>query len=320
MGEFELIQKYFSRAVNDARVSQAGGDDCALISVPEGYELAFSIDTLLPDRHFFSDDKPEHIAQRAMRVAISDLAAAGATPFCFTLSLSIPEVNEPWLQAFSDSLYREAEFFSCPLVGGDTVRGPLSISLQVQGLVPKGKMLLRSGAQVDDIVYVSGSVGDAAAALHVLTENMQLNQHDQVWFEDAYYRPQAQIQLGEKLRDVATSAIDISDGLAADLGHICSKSGIGAELDLAAIPISKTMRKNFDVEKTMEWALSGGDDYQLCFTAPKKCQQEISKISVELGLEITPIGKIVSEHGLRSVRKGSGASEPIHSSGFVHFG
>ncbi len=315
MDEFDLIALYFKRDTDHQQVTLGVGDDCALITVPPDCELAFSIDTLLPDVHFFSDSPPRVIAERAFRVAISDLAAMGAEPLCCTLALSLPNVDHPWLGEFSEGLHESAARFACPLVGGDTVRGPLSISLQMQGTVPKGKALKRSGAKVGDEVYVSGVLGDGAAALAVLSDAMADNSKTRPYFFTRYYQPQPQLALGQALRGLASAAIDISDGLAGDLGHICRASGVGAVLDVSALPISLSAQSRADIAQQRQWALYGGDDYELCFTVPQSKRDQLAQVAQTLALHVTPIGRIVEGAGLVDAASG----EPLSLGGYNHF-
>ncbi|MFL0810828.1 MAG: thiamine-phosphate kinase [Agarilytica sp.] len=327
MDEFELISQYFDRPAEDSRIVLAGGDDCALVNVPQGKELAFSIDTCIPGRHFFPEDQPENIASRAFRTALSDLAAMGASPLCFTLSLSIPECDSAWLGAFSARLHEEAEMFSCPLVGGDTVRGPLCITLQVQGLVPKGKAITRAGAKPGDIVYVSGRLGDAALALRCLQGEVSFStQKEQDEISRAYYTPQPHIALGERLSGVASAAIDVSDGFIADLGHICRLSKVGAELDVSALPISAIFSDYVSEKESLQMALYGGDDYQLCFTAPESQSLAIAQMSDALNIPLTPVGHLSENEGIRaqSMNKSvapfiDAVSQEFRRDGYKHF-
>ncbi len=328
MDEFELISRYFKREQDYPNIPLAVGDDCAIASIPAGKQLVFSIDTLLPDVHFFSGSDANLIAERALRVSLSDLAAMGATPLCFTLALSLPEVNEEWLASFSEGLHRAAEIYSCPLVGGDTVRGPLCISIQVQGLVDEGKAICRSGAEVGDEIFVSGPMGDGAAALHMLQEGQQsaedLEEDDLEYLFERYYRPEPQLSIGQALVGVASSAIDVSDGLVADLGHICRASDVGAVLNLGEIPYSVGLSvlaanvvETCQVPSTMvqDWILHGGDDYQLCFTVPKGKRSMLEERVEGLDVTITHIGELTEGAGVRS----SSSAEPIIAKGYRHF-
>ncbi len=317
MDEFDLIASYFKRDTDAKQVTMGVGDDCALLRLPEHSELAFSIDTLLPGVHFFSDSPPRAVAERAFRVAISDLAAMGAEPLCCTLALSLPKVDHLWLDEFSAGLHDSAAAFGCPLVGGDTVRGPLSLSLHMQGFVPYGQALMRKNAQVGDAIYVSGMIGDGAAALEVLSGKVMVENHEaQAYFSDCYYRPQPQLALGQALCGVASAAIDISDGLVGDLGHICRASGVGAALDVAALPMSQQAQSCAGVAQQRQWALYGGDDYQLCFTAPHNKRDEVLAIERRLGVAVTAIGRIIEGKAL--IDAASGAALAL--GGYRHFG
>ncbi len=314
MGEFDLIEKYFKRESSYPGVPLAVGDDCAIVDMPEGKQLVFSIDTLLPEVHFFADAEPRAIATRAFCVCLSDLAAMGASPVGFTMALSLPELNECWLKGFSEGLHYFAEKYRCPLIGGDTVKGPLTISIQVHGFVNKGQALKRSSAKVGDAIFVSEFVGDGAAALHALkNKEPALALDDQNYFFCRYYAPVPQISLGESLVGVANAAIDISDGFVADLRHICRASDVGAEIDLRSIPVSpKTIA--LSRERSLDWALHGGDDYQLCFTVPDVHKNQLQERVLEVGVSVTEVGRIVEGEGIRSCE-----GEELCPRGYQHF-
>jgi len=317
MDEFTLIDRYFKHECHSANVSIGIGDDCALVNTPDGYELAFSIDTLIPGVHFFAQGDPALIGQRAMRVALSDLAAMGAEPLCCTLALVIPRADELWLKSFSSGLLEAARCFQCDLVGGDTVKGPLTISVQVHGFVPKGQALTRDGAGVGDMVCVTGSLGDGAAALRVLKGDINVSSAAFAYFTDCYYLPEPRIDIGKKIRGLASAAIDISDGLLADLGHICRASGVGATLDLSNLPISSPFAGDVSNEERVSWALSGGDDYQLCFTVPENRSRSLFQLINARKCDITVIGRIVGEQGIHCQK--SGESLTSSNVGYRHF-
>ena len=272
MKEFELIERYFQQPTlswcNNI-ISTSIGDDCAVLNIPEDQELCVSMDTLVEDVHFPKHAKPYDIATRALCVTLSDLAAMGAKPVGFTLALTLPSANEKWLENFSNGLIEIAQKYQCPLMGGDTTKGPmLVISIQVHGIVKKGGALKRSGARVGDKVYVTGNIGDGAGALPAILKDPAL--HNQLTAR--YHKPYPQIEFGQSLIGVASACLDISDGLIQDLNHICTKSGVGIQLDTDKIPLSKTLLNQYSHEEALGYALSGGDDYQLAYTA-KHCEQ-----------------------------------------------
>lgn len=321
LDEFALIDRYFKRLVESSHVTLGIGDDCALVDVPHGHQLAFSIDTLLADVHFFAKANPTYIAHRALSVALSDLAAMGAEPLCFTLALSLPEADEKWLASFSEGLLDCAKRYSCPLVGGDTVRGPLCISIQVHGIVPSGQAMVRSGAKTGDGIYVTGSLGDGAAALSALKGSFSVNYSAAQYLRQRYYQPIPQLELGQKLRGIASAAIDVSDGLVADLGHICRASGnsgeLGAELDLQALPISDAVCQHTQAEQWLEWALYGGDDYQLCFTVSQSKIASLDRLIADENFAISRIGEITRQQGIRCSESEKLLSKS--NTGYKHF-
>ena len=329
--EFEIIRRYFS-AIGDANISSETGsvalgigDDCALLNVPAGQQLALSIDTLLADRHFPANANPFDIGQRALAVSISDLAAMGAKPLAFTLALSLPEVDAVWLQGFSQGLAQAAQCYAIPLIGGDTTCGPLSITVQVHGTVANDKSMLRSAAQPGDSIFVSGFLGDAAAALAVIQGRLAVDDEQQAYLLQRFYQPQARLNLGQAIAPLAHAAIDVSDGLLADLGHIVSaSSGRGAslvaELQLANIPVSPVLSAVVTESQALNYALSGGDDYELCFTVPQKNKQGIIDVAKRLSLPLAEIGRVVASEssGVRCFDV-QGNTVGIAQQGYQHF-
>lgn len=324
MNEFELIKRYFTRdddeANHDARgtVSIGVGDDCAVLNVPAGHQLAVSIDTLIAGVHFPKDAEPYAIAQRAFSVCLSDLAAMGAEPLWFTLALTLPRRDKAWLEKFSKGLFDVADEYQCLLVGGNTTRGPLSISIQVHGAVPEGQAITRSGAQVGDNIYVSGPLGDGAAALAMLEKRFKFSTTANEYLYSRFFWPEAKIELGMKLRELATSAIDISDGFLADLTHICEMSGVGAEVQMEKLPNSQHRVEHAQFVKDdglavqwQQWILSGGDDYQLCFTAPEDADV------LSLDSKIKCVGKIVSGDSVSCMLDGKAIA--LNRMGYQHF-
>ncbi|MGB1271447.1 MAG: thiamine-phosphate kinase, partial [Endozoicomonas sp.] len=291
VGEFELIQHYFSRPELSARVKEQGkytdgllgiGDDCALLTVPQGMQLAQSLDTLVEGVHFPRECDPYALGYRALAVNLSDLAAMGAEPHSFTMGLTLPDNSDAWLQGFSDGLSKLAMKAGIVLIGGDTTRGPLTLSLQVQGLVPTGKALLRSGAQPGDLICVTGTLGDAAGALPFVLagESVRQQEDDSLrYLLFRYWLPCPRLSAGQWLRENgASAALDISDGLLGDLGHLLKASGVGAEIDPALVPRSATLNRQYDREKALQLALTGGDDYELCFTVPEEQRGSLESV------------------------------------------
>ncbi len=266
--EFAMIYRYFSDLGRGDAVDLSVGDDCAIMRLGEGERLATSIDTMVVGVHFPSDSFPEDIAFRAVSAAVSDLAAMGARPLGMTLALTLPEVDELWLNAFSQGLAAAVGAYQLPLVGGDTTRGPLSISVQVMGALPMTLALLRSGARVGDQVYVSGTLGDAAGALAFLKGQWQPTPDYAEYLLNRFNRPRARLELGWALLGRATAAIDISDGLLADAAHVASASGVKICIEPQLLPLSAALCSHDCRETVLQWALGGGDDYELCFCLP----------------------------------------------------
>lgn len=296
--EFSLIQRYFEQLTSPRDDVLLGiGDDCALLKCPADNVMAISIDTLVEGTHFFTDVSPETLGHKSLAVGLSDLAAMGATPAWFTLALTLPEVQDDWLHGFSQGLAKLARQYNIHLVGGDTTRGPLSISIQVHGFVDPKKALCRSGAQLGDMIYVSGTLGDAGAALQQKLgqwNDANLNRDDKHYLLQQLEQPSPRIELGQQLLDIASSAIDISDGLIADLGHILDKSHVGARLDLEQLPLSSALSK-LSKNTSQEFALRSGDDYELCFTIPP---QFFTKMQQDFEGQCTRIGMITDDDGL----------------------
>ena len=319
LSEFSLIEQYFARLTTGRDDVTLGiGDDCAILRCPAGKELAVSIDTLVDGVHFFSDVSPEALGYKSLAVSLSDLAAMGAEPAWFTLALTLPEVNESWLQAFAKGLAGLASQHNIQLVGGDTTRGPLTISIQAHGLVDEGRALRRDGAKVGDRIYVSGCLGDAGAALRHRLEDWtpaELKQADWAYLRQRLEYPGPRNALAGIIKPYASAAIDISDGLLADLGYILKRSGKGARVRLAQLPLSDTLRK-ISPQSARELALSSGDDYELCFTVPETWVAELETDTDS----ITCIGEITQGDALL-LEDESGQTTTIKSgTGYDHFG
>ncbi len=296
LGEFDLIQKYFTRAVQ--RAALGVGDDCALFVPAPGMQLAVSSDMLVEGRHFLSTVNPERLGHKALAVNLSDLAACGARPLAFTLALALPRADEVFLAAFSRGLLALADAQACELIGGDTTQGPLNICITVFGEVPAGQALLRSGARAGDDIYVSGSLGDARLALEVFRGSLSLPGADFDAVRAAMECPQPRVALGQALRGVAHSAIDVSDGLLGDLSHILRRSDVGATLDVAALPRSGVLR-SLPEARQREFTLAGGDDYELVFTAAADRAALVHAAAADARVAVTRIGRIDAHPGLR---------------------
>jgi thiamine-monophosphate kinase len=327
MGEFDLIARYFTRPA--ARAVLGVGDDCALLQPAPGTQLAISSDMLVEGRHFFADVDPFTLGHKALAVNLSDLAACGAKPLAFTLALALPQVDEAWLAAFSKGLFALADAHGCELVGGDTTQGPLNICITVFGEVPvvngKGQALLRSGATAGDDVYVSGTLGDARLALDALRGTLALPADFLLQARRRLEQPSPRVALGQALRGVASAAIDVSDGLIGDLGHILRASGAGATLDTATIIPLLASRIHPDWasagisdDKQLECVLAGGDDYELAFTAPVSAREAVQAAAQSAGTQATRIGRMEAEPRLRLV-DAEGKALTQRFSSFDHF-
>ncbi|WP_404368323.1 thiamine-phosphate kinase [Marinobacter sp.] len=314
MGEFELIRQIFmpiARATASAGVLLGPGDDCAIQSLPPDTELAFSVDTLVEGVHFPRHYPPEYLGWRCLAVAASDLAAVGADPACFTLALTLPDSSEPWLSAMGMGLQEAADAFGLTLAGGDVTRGPLTITVQVHGTVPAGQAILRCGAQVGDVVCVSGTLGDASAALQWLDDPAPPAAARELL--ERYHHPKPRLLLGTMLRNRATAAIDISDGLLSDLSHILDASGVGAIIEEDSLPLSPALQA-LDPDKAKAHALDGGDDYELCFTLPPAQWDALKALAPDL----TVIGRVIKEQGLWLA--GQEGKRKVEAAGYDHFG
>jgi thiamine-monophosphate kinase len=296
MDEFELIRRYFTRPARRAVVGV--GDDCALIAPRAGLELALSTDMLVAGRHFLHDTEPEALGHKTLAVNLSDCAAAGAEPRYALLAVAVPEANPDWLERFSRGLFALADRFGVELIGGDTTRGPLTLCVTIIGEVPAGQALLRSGARPGDTVWVSGELGTAAAGLAILKATFDLPEPERRRAIDALQRPTPRVELGIALRGIASSALDVSDGLIGDLGHILERSAVGAEVDLSRLPCSAWLRARLRSPESRPFALgcvlAGGDDYELCFTAPPEREAHVRAAGRQAGVAVTPVGRIVA--------------------------
>ncbi|MGB7814969.1 MAG: thiamine-phosphate kinase [Methylotenera sp.] len=342
--EFNLIEKYFTRATPQANLGV--GDDAALISISQGMQLAVSTDMLVAGTHFFHDAAPYDIGWKALAVNVSDMAAMGAQPKWATLAIALPQIlpspaqeegqdggqrnaptpalslkeggliDENWLAEFSRGFFACAGQFKVDLIGGDTTRGPLNISVTIMGEVPKNQALKRDGAQADDDIWVSGNLGSAAAGLAHLQGKLTLKNELYACLS-ALHTPTPRSALGLALRGIANSCIDVSDGLLADLGHILKASNLGATIDLEKVPCIACLKNDLNNVEIQQLLLAGGDDYELCFTAPKGKNEAIKMLSKQLGLPLSNIGNIRMDIGLQACYKNNNLE--IYKKGFDHF-
>lgn len=295
--EFNLIQQYFTRPTRHTRLGV--GDDAALISLSAGMELAISADMLVAGTHFFADCDAEQLGWKSLAVNVSDMAAMGAAPKWATLAIALPEINHAWLAEFSRGFFACADAFNVDLIGGDTTRGPLTISVQIMGEVPSGQEIKRSGAKIGDDVWVSGKLGSAALGLAHLQGKVLLEGDVLQTSLAALHSPTPRAELSLALRGIATSCIDISDGLLADLGHILKASHVGATLNLATITCQDYLRKHIEEPIYQQYLLAGGDDYELCFTAPSHARDTIAAVGQQFNLTLSRIGYIHNDQGLK---------------------
>lgn len=292
--EFDLIDRYFKRRSSKGRDVVMGiGDDCALLSVAEKKWIAVSTDTLVEGTHFLPNISPSDLIYKSLVVNLSDLAAMGADPAWLSLALTLPSVDEIWLSAFSEELFQQLDYYNIELIGGDTTRGPLSLTLTIQGLVPVGKALTRNGARIGDWIYVTGTLGDSAAGLAIIQNRLQVkNAQDHQYLLGRHFRPEPRILEGQALRDLASAAIDISDGIIMDLQHILDHSDCGARINLEDIPTSPALKRNATSTQVLRWALGGGEDYELCFTVPEINRGALDIALRHTGVPLTCIGQI----------------------------
>lgn len=318
--EFDLIREYFTKPIQHTVLSI--GDDAALISVGQGMELAISADMLVAGTHFFHDADAYQLGWKSLAVNVSDMAAVGANPKWATLAIALPHADKHWLAEFSRGFFTCAKTFNIDLIGGDTTRGPLTISVQIMGEVAQKQAIKRSGAKADDDIWVSGTLGDAALAL----AHLQGKLHDKLPLDDGYieyclhalHAPKPRVELGLALRNIATSAIDISDGLLSDLGHILKASLLGAEIHLNQLPTSAFISQHLHEKHIQQYVLAGGDDYELCFTAPTGAKEQINSLSDQLKLTLTNIGNITTTPKL-DVYDASHQLIPFNTTGYDHF-
>lgn len=319
--EFDIIARYFyHQQKNRDDVNVGIGDDCVLITIPEKQQLAITTDTLVAGIHFLDTISPEDLAYKSLAVNLSDLAAMGANPAWISLALTLPKIDEDWLEKFSSSLFEQLNYYKMQLIGGDTTRGPMSLTYTAHGLIPTGKALTRSGACNGDWIYVTGTLGDSAAGFAILQSQLVVDDiKDRHWLIQRHLRPQPRISQGQILRHIASSAIDISDGLISDLRHILKISDCGAHIKLELLPLSDALRRQVTLEQALTWALSGGEDYELCFTVPNVNCGVLESALAHTGTNFHCIGQIIPES--EGIHYYHGDKEVLPNlAGFDHFG
>ncbi len=316
LSEFDLIKKYFQRA-RPGRALLGIGDDCALLAPAPGTQMAISTDMLVEGRHFFEGADARMLGHKCLAVNLSDLAAMGARPVAFTLALSLPAANPVWLEAFAGGLFALADAFDCELIGGDTTRGPLNICITVFGEITPGQALRRDAARDGDDIWISGTLGDARLALACYWNQYALDGAGLAQAGLRMHMPAPRVALGMALGPLAHAAIDISDGLVGDLGHILAASQVGATLDVDALPAGAVLAQQA-ASLRRRFCAAGGDDYELCFTAPQQQRDAIADAARQAGTPVTRVGRIEAEPGLRLVDAG-GAPLALALKGFDHF-
>ena len=319
LSEFELIRRYFTHTAPHTRLGV--GDDGAVVAVRRGMELVVSADMLIAGRHFLADTDARQLGHKALAVNLSDMAAMGATPRWATLALALPSVEGAWLSGFARGFMQLARRHGVDLIGGDTTRGPLAICVQIMGEVPAGRFLTRSGARAGDEVWVSGRIGDAALALAARKRRLRLSGEELRTVQRRLDRPAPRIALGAALRGIARSAIDISDGLCADLGHICERSRVSAVIELERLPVSPIARRHLGSAPGRGAVLAGGDDYELCFTAPPARHRAVLSAALRARTQVTVIGRITKASGRPGVTVLGREGGPVElkSGGYDHF-
>ncbi len=320
LSEFEIIRRFFTH--RPRRAVLGVGDDAAIVRARRGTDLVVSADMLVAGRHFFHDTDPALLGHKALAVNLSDMAAMGATPRWALLSVALPGVDARWLAAFMRGFMRLARRHGVDLVGGDTTRGPLNISVQIIGEVPAGRALRRDGARAGDDVWVSGLIGDAALALAARKRRIPLARRERTRLEKKLHAPAPRVALGKGLRGIARSAIDVSDGLVADLGHICERSRLSARVRFDSIPASAPVKRNLHRAAARAALVSGGDDYELLFTAGRSQRGAIERLSRRLRLKLTRIGEITRRRGagsLVTVLDAGRQPMPLGQTGYKHF-
>ncbi|WP_220775045.1 thiamine-phosphate kinase, partial [Shewanella glacialipiscicola] len=309
---------YFSNRGPTRRDVKLGiGDDCALVQPAENKSIAISCDTLVENVHFFPDMPPAALGYKALAVNLSDLAAMGAEPAWMTLALTLPEVDETWLSGFSEGLFEAADYYGIALIGGDTTRGPRAINITVHGQVPQGKALTRHGAKAGDWIYVTGTLGDSALGLDIIRGAQQASAENKAFLVNRHYCPTPRVLAGQALRSLASSAIDLSDGLISDISHILKAAAVGAIVDVNCIPLSQAMRETVSEEQALGYALTGGEDYELLFTVPESQKGALETTLNHTGTKFVRVGQICAGSKLKLQLNGEPFTPPYY--GFEHF-
>jgi thiamine-monophosphate kinase len=318
MKEFELIKHFFTKqAVKRKDVKLGIGDDCAVLAPIENQNIVVTTDTLVAGVHFPHQTDARAIGHKAVAVNLSDIAAMGAKPSWLSLAITLPEVNEAWINSFCEGVFELCDFYNVELIGGDTTQGPLSITITAQGITPQDSYLKRSGAKAGDWLYVTGELGDAALALQHITGKVDIEAQSFSLIRTKLDYPKPRVLAGQMLREYASSAIDLSDGLIADLGHICQASNVGANLILDALPLSTIMRDSLLNDDAIKLALSGGDDYELLFTVSEDNKVGMETAMSHAGTPVTCIGQLNASHTITTTLNNKPIS--INTDGFEHF-
>ena len=316
LSEFSIIDRFFTpKSYKNSQVELGVGDDCAVLGMAADFEWAITVDTLVEGVHFFRNTEPEYLAHKLIAVNLSDLSSMGARPIAMTLALTLPKIDEEWLQRFSDTLFKLSDRFEVDLIGGDTTSGPLTLTLQAMGLVPKGGGLCRHRAKVGDLIYLTGFLGDAGLGLKVL---QGYNLEDSHSVLERLHCPEPRVAIGELIMPYANACVDVSDGLLSDLGHILSKSRVGANLYWEQLPLSSQVRNYINATQDWKMPLNAGDDYELCFTVSPENQQRLENSLSEQSGVWCQIGVI--EEGRELYLTKAGRRESIVAAGFKHFG
>ncbi|MGB1292424.1 MAG: thiamine-phosphate kinase [Pseudoalteromonas sp.] len=319
MKEFELINHYFKgRGVTRRDVNLGIGDDCALVTVPENCQLAVTTDTLVSGVHFFDDISPRALGHRVLAVNLSDLAAMGAEPTWVSVALTLPNIDVEWLEEFTEGMHEIAEYYNVQIIGGDTTQGPLTITICAKGTVPQGKALRRGGAKVGDWIYVTGPLGDAGLAIESRKQEFKIAPEHLRYVNQRFDYPAPRVAAGQVLRGLASSAIDVSDGLLADLGHILAMSQVGAQIHVEKVPTSDAMQDTLDKSQQLPFILNYGDDYELLFTVPDDNKSMLELKLRQYGVEATCIGQIKSGEGQIELSL-NGEKLDFNDTGFEHF-
>ncbi len=318
MKEFQLIEKFFTKQASSRRDVELGiGDDCALVIPAVNKSIAISCDTLVENVHFYPDIPPKALGYKSLAVNLSDLASMGAEPAWMTLALTLPDVDEEWLTSYSEGLFEAAEYYNIALVGGDTTRGPRSITITVNGQVPTGKALTRNGARNGDWIYVTGTLGDSALGLDVIRGSRQVAPEHQGYLVNRHYYPSPRLLAGQALRNLASSAIDLSDGLLSDIQHVLKLSGMSAVIDVDLLPLSDALKSSVNDEEALSYALTGGEDYELLFSVPEAQKGALEIALANTGVSFAQIGQVSTGDKLRLIRNGQPYTPT--NIGFEHF-